>query len=247
MKNKRHDFTSEADLCDTLSTAATAAGWQVYPETGGHDLLLVATAQCSTHNVREGDTMGVQAKLHANTQVLYQALPGSTNKGPSFHAVLVPVSSVEFDALARRLGIVVLEATVYRSSLNMYRRVRAKDPGITYLPAYLRHYYDDMDWRPESPIVVPAGVRSPKTVTPWKVAAVRFCLKVRKLGYFTAVDMRDASLYVERWKIQGWAIKTDGKIGKHSKYTLTDLAPDKKYPEIAAQLLSDLKDEKSQL
>lgn len=45
-------FKTEAELCLAFSEVATAAGWTVYPETGGWDQLLVNAA---------GEQIGVQA------------------------------------------------------------------------------------------------------------------------------------------------------------------------------------------
>jgi hypothetical protein len=238
----KHDFKSEADLCTMLSERARDQGWRVFPETADHDLLLVATAEVKTFNARAGDQIGVQAKLHPNIEVVAQAMPhGWREKGPHFHAVLVPVAVKEFDLVANRCGILVMEATrrVWRD--GRLRRERYIDHELRYLPPSLRHYYDEMDWHPDVEILVPAGVRSPKRITPWKVDAVRLCLETLRRGFITTADFRKAGVSMTVWRQKKWIESTGERIGRSMKYRLVleNKPPHLAWPEIAERLGED--------
>lgn len=245
----RHDFKVEADLCTLLSERAREQGWHVHPEIPGHDLLLVATPEVKTVNARAGDQIGVQAKLRPNFEVLTQAMPRTWgNKGPHFHAVLVPVASKEFDQVATRCGIVVMEATrrVWSQNENCWVRTRGIGHELRYLPPSMRHYYDSMEWHPEVEILVPAGVKSPRTVTPWKVNAVRFCLEAVERGFITTDDFRKAGLSMTVWRQKNWIEPTGDRIGRSMKYRLVleNNPPHLAWPEIAERLSQDSEEDK---
>lgn len=240
----RHDYKAERDLCALLSERALEQGWRVFPETGDHDLLLVAGEDVKTMNARPGDQIGVQAKLHANIEVLAQAMPDPWSEtGPHFHAVLVPVAVREFTSVAGRCGILVMEATkrIYDHGVRKWVRTRGIDHELRYLPPSMRHYYDEMTWHPEIEILVPAGVKSPRRVTPWKIDAVRLCLEAEKKGFLTTADFGHARVSMTVWRQKGWIEPTGEKIGRSKKYRLVDSAnpPHLRWPEIAERLRAD--------
>lgn len=245
----RHDFKVESELCDMLSQRAKDMGWKVFPETGGNDLLLVATDDVRTKNARPGDQIGVQAKLSGNIKVLAQAMPDHwSEKGPHWHAVLVPVVVKEFDQIARRLGLLTFEATHRVWVGGEWRRERGIKHALTYLPPAMRHYYTEMVWHPDVEILVPAGVSSPRSVTPWKVKSVRLCLDALERGFLTIADFRHAGMSVSTWKQYGWIEATGERHGRTMKYRLVldHNPPHLKWPEITERLKEDaLIDEKT--
>lgn len=225
-----------------LSRRARDMGWKVFPETSGHDLLLVATADVQTKNARPGDQIGVQAKLTGNVEVLAQAMPDTWGeKGPHWHAVLVPVAVKEFEQVARRLGLVTIEATKRVWKDHRWRRERGIDHELTYLPPAMRHYYTEMAWHPEVEILVPAGVKSPRIITPWKVKAVRLCLEALDRGFLTTADFRQAGVSMTVWKQKEWIEPSGERIGRSMKYRLVleNDPPHLKWPEIAERLKED--------
>jgi hypothetical protein len=243
---KRHDYTKESDLCELLTAEARSEGWKVFPETD-FDLLLVASHDVRTRGASPGDQIGVEAKLAANVDVLGQAMPAKWgSKGPNFHAVLVPLPDPVFIEIARRLGIMVVTASAHvwkwdpesKRTVERWERVIR---GFRELPATLRHYYDEPIWYPDIEIDTPAGVKSPKKITEWKVKAVRLCMQGLERGYLLTHDFHVAGISMTVWNREGW-IEPIGKIGRSKKYKLVDSAkpPHILYPEIVAAITKDM-------
>lgn len=236
----KHDYKTEEQLCTTLIDEARASGWLVFPETSEYDLLLVATNEVRTANIKTGEQIGIHAKMHPNVEVLYQALPMMHgDRGPSYHAILVPVASLEFRSVAYRCGIVVIEGARYERHSRAYRRTTGM--SALYLPAHQRHYYSEPLWYPDMEINTPAGVRSPKKITPWKVKAVRLCLEGLEKGFLLNADFRTSGVSMTLWRQKKWILATDQHIGRSLKYTINEAAdpPHKQWPEIADKLRED--------
>ena len=231
---KNHDYESEQDLCEHFATYARTLGWKVYPETSNQDLLLVATPETKTYNARPGDQVAIQAKMHPNIEVLFQAMPKlHDTRGPHYHAVLVPAPTYEFKQLAARLGIWVFEATQHAPKGEV--RKRSVKSELMNLPITYVHMYEEPLWFPEIEVIVPAGVRSPKSVSPWKMKAVQLCMLCLKKGYLLSTDFREAGMHVQNWVKRKWALPGD-KEGRHKKYYVTDTAPHAMFPEIVEAL-----------
>lgn len=93
-------FPTEAALCTCLIDCLTAAaGWEIYPETAGFDILAVWKAT--------GHQLGIEAKLQLNAKVADQILPAhwsnADQRGPDFRAVLVPCTTAANYGIARML------------------------------------------------------------------------------------------------------------------------------------------------
>lgn len=235
---KPHGISSENDLCNRLSETAQQLGWKVYPETSGCDLLLVATETVKTRNAEPGDQIGIQAKLRPNVEVLSQALPTPhSTHGPHYHGVLVPHASRAFSYVAGRLGLVVFAAVQWdRYGFVVDNRLRS----LRRLSPIKKYYYSEPLWFPEIEIWTPAGVRSPKSITPWKINAVRLCLFGVKRGYLLNSDFLDHNISITRWRLKRWIVSGE-KIGRAVKYKLVEenRPPHILYPEITARLLED--------
>lgn len=234
---KNHDYVNEQDLCEFFAEYAKKLGWRVFPETSEQDLLLVATEETRTFNARPGDQIAVQAKMHPNIEVLYQAMPKlHDTKGPNYHAVLVPVPTHEFKVLAQRLGILMFEATRFQREKGVVRERSVKSELLN-LPMTYFNFYEEPLWHPEIEIIVPAGVRSPKSVSVWKMRAVKLALFGLKKGYLLSSDFREAGMHVQNWVKRGWAEPINKRVGRHMKYRITDDSMHVKYPEIAEALV----------
>lgn len=205
----------EAELCEALMKRARKEGWLVYPETADFDILLVATAK--TKAVREsrhylgtinaGDMIGVEAKLSANVHVLAQAIDrgfaSRTATGPDFRVALVKKAPRAFRDVARALGVGVWT-------------LKTCDDWRTLHPGSKRW---EPKRRPTLPEIIPsgpAGMPAPRRLTPWRIKALKLCLRLELIGFITSADFRelrlDRRIWVERW------LQPDGKVGRLTRY-----------------------------
>lgn len=260
-------YETEAALCADFIEAAKADGWEVYPEQGSWDVLLV----------RRKVQVGVQAKLVANDEVLLQALPDDPRDatGPTYRAVLVGRypgrtdaavrrREVEFHALARHLRLLVLDPPVpgrrgfyanwlkvgFEANLALGANLRAR-----YRLFRLRSPLDFWHYRREgkrvwTPPFVPegieAGVPSPRAVGKWQVASVRLEVAVRELGYASLDVARaivrgvDGGFHAETL-LKRWCVCTGERIEgtRQSRWVLRERGkrPTRAYPETAAGML----------
>lgn len=232
---KRPMPRTEAKLCEPLMTRARAEGWLVYPETGGFDILLVATEETLAvveetrlrrrygrglgdgDTVRAGDMVGVEAKLAANVDVLAQAIDRGfayrQEMGPDFRVAYIkkhPRGSSSFVDVARALRVGVW--TFADANPGRYARPLA--------PAAFR-------WtpkkRPKLPPVIPtgpAGAPSPRVLTAWRVKALHFVLLLEARGYVTSEHFRAMKLDPRIWR-ERWLVP-DGKEGRLTKYVIRE-------------------------
>ena len=233
----KNPYKLESELCDVLISYAKSNGWKVYPETAGWDILLVKDIQ-----------IGIQAKLKDNVDVLSQAIEGIqsanvnikfANPSPHLRAVLVPRASKEFRKVASALGVFIIEGV---SLVWNYKTVKSHwgKEIKTSLDGYNKNYLivPKRDcWVPEVEINVPAGVRSPRIITEWKIKAVKLCFKLNEKGYLTSKDFKDVKVSMVIWKIKKWLVPAE-KNGKLMKYVKNPNAilPDMLYPEIVEAL-----------
>lgn len=195
-------FESEAALVAAFTAALAGKSgepdWTVYAETAGWDLLLVH---------KDGYQLGVEAKLKLNPKVLSQALSGvgaqywgGSTIGPDYRAVLVPEDGLQhhMEAICRALGIGVITVRPQWNSLN--------------LPDERRGYgmRDWSNWCPEKRCAVPdyvpdveGGHKSPVTLTPWKVKAIKLLVLLERRGYVTRADMKALAISPTLWTAHG--------------------------------------------
>ena len=246
MKKKR----TEADLCAAF-VDSLEDGWIVYPETCGWDLLLVlnqrrkltkserfARRHGTDHPLEPGTQVGVEAKLRGNVTVLRQALPDlewcevEAQAGPDFRAVLVPKASGDFHAVARSLGLVVIEMESSRFGYG------SDTPGR--LESVLRYRrcwpHDRRHTLPEVIPTVPAGVPSPVVMSRWKIAAIKLCMRLRDRGFVTRSDFNELGLHTSTW-YHRWLEKGE-KVGRTQQWVkVKGWKPwDQIHPEVVAQL-----------
>lgn len=199
-------------MCKAFAEAARTAGWDVYPETGGFDLLLVLKA--------DGRQMGLQAKLAMNTKVCEQILPGHykgeqiagykpkrAERGPDFRGCIVP-------ALGRNEGLAnMLQHCGVRMFLPVIKRLYRKDGRVDiwqFLAADLRPTPYWHDWQPQQRIELlpfaeadranlPAGGKSPIRMTEWKYKMLRLQARLLAHGYLTPDDVADVGFKASSW------------------------------------------------
>lgn len=224
-------FASEAALCDVLREVVKTVGWTFYPETGGWDALLVLPDETQ---------VGVQAKLRANVDVLAQAIVPPRRVGPDVHAVLVPSCSSAFRDVAHELGFAVLIGDRLR---------RAPDPEIrgvgAYVgPRYLEHSVSKAPrvthlagrcWLPPFVPDLPAGVPSPRSVSPFRVAAARLCAELREGFEPTNAELKERGLAPSTW-IGRWLAPVEGTRPRRYRPIVGVTLPDVAFPEVSRQL-----------
>ena len=239
-KPKPKKFGKEAELCEYFMRAMKAQGWIVYPETGNFDVMLLATdrtllvqeharfaLRSAFHKgwVKPGDLVGVEAKLRGNTEVIHQAAR-SEYEGPDFRSVLVPKAGRSFEWVAMRLGLGVITAEdldppVFYSSAIGKRVVSAIEVarGSRWTPTK----------RPWIPPVVPegpAGEPSPRTLTRWRVKALRLCIVLEDRGYLMTEDFAREKVNIGRWRDLQWLTRGENR-GRFATYVR---GPGKNFP-----------------
>ena len=228
MKREKH-FETEAALCDAFMAWARTEGFTVYPETAGWDILLVAS---------DGLQLGVEAKLALNLKVIAQALRGlvwSADRGPDFRGIVVPSVPEGVDEILVASGLEVF------SPQRSWRR-----DGEVWTFDRQHHYNSEMfDWNPKERCElpdyvpdVPAGVPAPRTLSPWKVGALRVLAMLEVQGYVTRQDVVLCKNDPRRWCANdGWLKQMgEGKWGPGR-------APrfDLDHPDIYAQIIADIR------
>lgn len=247
MKTKEPKWESEAAMLAVFVEAAKSQGWRCYPETCGHDLILVAGPDVDPRCKAEpGDVVAVEGKLSLSMTVLRQALPpwrnayaaGTERKSADFYAVVVPHGCGGGDpgVVAMALCIHVWEV---RPARVVYDRPYPAEVGLLHLcddyrcvgaPALEVHGLD---------VDMPAGLPSPRGITPWKINAVRLCL-LGSTRSLTHDDFRHTLVRPRSFIDHGWMQVVSG-VGKTAVFELVDAPtrPDRVYPELVAALAGE--------
>lgn len=225
-------FGSERLLCDVFLEKARAEGLRCHPEASGWDVLVV--------DPESGEQAGVEAKLRPNVHVLYQAtVQREHGPGPAVHAVLVPSASEAFSWVAEELRVAVVEGwrLIPEETRHGHRApVLVRDALFDRAPrwSHLRPA-----WEPEVEVLQSAGAPGPRRTTPWKIAAVKLCLRLRVEGSVRRMDVvRDPvlggswSLWSQRWLDP---ISRDGRVTIYGPRPGAKL-PDEMYPRLAEAL-----------
>lgn len=231
MKREKH-FKNEAELCEAFTAWAKARGYIVYPETAGWDMLLVDADDRQT---------GIQAKMDLNLKVIAQTLGEGLYRescGPDHRVVLVPFMREGVEPILARcgIGLFVPRSAKYTMDETKYGLKWNFDPYYGTSPLF--------DWNPskrcELPDFVPdvpAGVPSPRTLSPWKVGAMRVLAILEVQGYVTRDDVRTCQNDPRRWcASDGWLAQLgNGRWGRADKTP----ALGEQHPEIYAQIVAE--------
>ncbi len=248
-------YPTEAALCNRLIECLNAAGgWDVYPETGGFDILAVWK--------ETGHQLGVEAKLQLNAKVADQILPAhwtsSVGRAPDFRAVLVPCTTEANHGIARMLEMLGVQVLV---PSEMYRHASQPGDGVQRATARWGHVLRDprpwdaaagslqewsdtawFDWNPSSrcelPSIIPkvaAGVPSPIQLTPWKIGALKVLVDIELDGFTTAKGVRAHGIDPRRFcASDGWLQQLgEGRWGRGRIPAF-----DQQHPEAYAELLA---------
>ncbi len=226
-------FKTESELCAAFQAWAEKEGWSVYPETAGHDMLLVD---------KDGHQMAVEAKLKLNLKVISQILPSSwdwnhtsrSDVGPDYRAILIPDRPDFVCELMIYLGIEVF---------YLHNRWAYRADGVS----FERYNAGAMhDWNPAKRFELPeyksshaAGQPAPIQLTPWKIGALRVVATLELDGKITRGQINAIGISPQRWCIAGGWLASLGK----GKWARGDRMPafEKQHPEVYAQILGEIK------
>lgn len=234
----KNPYNSENELCNIFIEYAKKNNWRVFPETSNFDILIV----------KNNFQVGIQAKLKPNIDVIAQSLDHSHEKSPNIKAILVPQATRKFKLVCKALKIYVIEGVIKKCKVeNNGKKINIKvywDKEIkTILPNENNKYYlrisKNKCWIPDVEINTPAGVKSPKRITEWKVKAVKICIKLNEKKFLTSMDFKLANLSMIIWRSKKWIIDSGEREGRMIKYIKNPIAilPDVLYPEISELLV----------
>lgn len=240
---KAPTFTTEAELCAAFAEWVLPQGWAVYPETAGWDLLLVAPS---------GHQLGVQAKLRLNAKVLKQAAPDlpsfsrwGEDRGPDFRAILVPELS-DLAEIATMIGFSIILPT--RDSLRRTDGFVCRTGVYDTIFTHQKSINDWVltDWNPTTreslPDYVPdvaAGVASPTTLSPWKVAALRVLATIEVHGEITRKQVEAFGINSRRWCSADAWLKPGTERGRWIRGSCPDF--EKQHPGVYAAIVDEMR------
>ena len=235
MRTKTETWPSEAAMFDDFIAAARSEGFVAYPETCGHDLVLEG----------HGLQVVVEGKLRANTKVLVQALPpwhrdsyfaGPSTTGADYYAILTPGVDAEIRALARCVDVLCIDWRFHsaedvrwagpRGALGLLAKLQERPTGPTLTRL-----------KPPLAVEQQAGLPAPRSVSHWKVDAVRIALRLRAGAELRSTDfagaVKPATFVQRRWMRP---LRKEGRVTVYGLGVCADTAPDVLYPEIVAAL-----------
>ena len=220
-KDRAATWESEQALVDAFRAITKAAGLPTYPELEGWDLVVL---------LDDVTQVGVQAKLRGSVEVLAQAVH-QPSVGPHIRAVLVPYATPSFRFLAKALAIGVLELSPdmrsddYQLRERLGRMSRIVPRRTLWIPPYI----------PD----LPAGVPSPRSVTPWKVKAVLLCQRLRAGETVTRAQLQAVGISPTFWTRPFYGpLEVVGREGKRAVYGWRHGVPlpDEKLPDVVEGL-----------
>lgn len=230
-------FRSEAELCRAFARLAEGDGWDVWPEVGGWDLVLVATASTRTKtlsphakrapklvSIPEGSQVGIEAKLAPSVQQVHQARQRmQLRQRPDFGVLLVPHVPLR---LSRRTAPVVDLWRDLAGALGLTLHTMGADDTRSIASLVLREAApEQLPLPPVKARLDDAGTPNPRAVTDWRVRALRLILRGEAQGgYLTRQDFVAERVAMARWVTRRWIV-SDGLAGRVTRYRLDPTAP----------------------
>lgn len=199
----QNPYRTEADLCDAFVEVVRESGWRSYPECGGFDILIVNP---------DGIQIGIEAKLRCNLDVVAQAVPFGlraykTVLRPHYIGVLVPRISSPLRTVCAALRLHVWDHKWITLTKNLSAALRPRDNYLIDAPRIEL---------PEVAIQTSAGCPSPKTMSGWRINALRACILLETKGYLTRADIIAAGCDPARWT-QYWMMPDGDEMGANNR------------------------------
>ena len=249
---------TEVHLCERVRDWLERLGFDVYPEVGGWDLVATTAEprrieKYSGRVVRPGEQVGFHAKLRASCQVLAQAIPppsdGLGYRYPRWPYVVAPSPGVGFRIVARHLGIGVVDAAPERARRRRRRTVSGAlvvDPEVVVDPGYAPGPKSlQLDLPPIASRAIVAGAPSPRSLSKWRIGALRFLIWARRRETYAPADLDGFGInrrWAERW---GELVRYEPRANRAGRsyncpvYRLTERAgvlPDAGYRDVLTEL-----------
>jgi len=202
---------SEHDLVCMFRDQAHREVWEFYPENQLWDFLM--------QDKKTGTQVAFQAKLKINSNVIEQCteLLQSTRwrtrvAGPHYAAVLIPFSETQVKGF---------EKFKKRCSAHKLLIFTEKDVFAEIQPDWepYRRSFAEPVWVPPFVPDLPAGVKSPRSVTPFKVGVVRLCQAIREGLQPTHKQIREYNA----GSVQYWVKYLKRLPGRPAKFAVIDL------------------------
>lgn len=238
---KEAAFATEAEMCADFIKWAQEQGWIAYPETHGWDILLVEP--------ETGTQIGVQAKMTFNLKVLAQCCESYQlrDSGPDIRAVLVPKRDESAMEICKHMGFgyfaYMPENRTERTHYGGHLRFWPQGLGREWYMAGERLPQWSPDSRLELPAYIPdvvAGSPAPKTLSLWKVKALKIAALVELRGWVKRSDFKEYGISPTIWlhPVTGFLISLgDAKFGRGPK--TPDFAT--QHPVVWPQVLEDMR------
>lgn len=238
----KHPFKTEAELCAAFQDWAEKNGWTVYPETAGHDLLLVD---------KDDHQMAVEAKLKLNLKLLSQILPSSWDwnhigirerRGATYRAILLPERPEFLEDMLAYIGV-----EVFYPVWKYWNQELGKPSGFASGERWGASK-TMWDWNPEQQFELPeyrsthtAGCPAPVSLTPWKIGALKVLARLELDGEIKRSTIASFGIDPRRWccSAMGWLVPMGDGIWKRGKHLP---AFDKQHPDVYAQILAEQKE-----
>jgi hypothetical protein len=159
---KKYDY--EKDMCADITANAKEKGWKVFPEQGGWDIVLVSGLL----------QVGIQAKLRPNLKLFMQTVVDDGQPEPHFKAIAIGNLSrsekKDIERLATYMKFIFIDMSYHHFFWLVHNK---KDSNNVTDWAYYFTPSEKALWLPPVIADIDAGVPSPKTVSPWMVAAIK--------------------------------------------------------------------------
>ncbi len=264
----KNPFSSEAELAQLVREALELCGWEVHPERYGWDLFAVAREVCGLlPGDQLGCECKLDAGTAAGyASLLRQTVPAGRgswywpslrrpeprvpprSRGPHYRLAVSP--RVANRQLLEDWGVVVIcpasrvfpggdrygEPTGWAAYDIEHLADRLTHGGVDAGAA--RHSPDEHYPEPEVRVEVEAGVPSPRSVSTWKVVAVRLMLRLRDGELLTSKDLGGHTKRFRDFNWIEWTGQKDGRLHLYGpgKGTRNFPPPDEQWPEIADAL-----------
>lgn len=223
-------FKTEAEMCDNFAKRARAQGYEVYPETGGWDLLLVWTGDAPSP---------VGAEIVRDEYAYTPTTAYHTGRWASVAAELIKEWDRVFEK-GMQIGIQAkLRPNVDVLSQCIDLRMRTTSSGPDHravLVPYTNEAFNklaealglkvfvedtrndaiypsrivwDMGDRVALPPIVPSwsgGRPSPRNLSVWRIGALKICARLRNGEELTKTDFAAVGVDHRSWVARGWII-----------------------------------------
>jgi hypothetical protein len=209
MKNNKYRY--EYEMCDEF-IELNKGDWDIYPECYGYDMLMFS----NDLDIQ----IGVQAKLRNNLQVIYQILNntelfgGNLKKiGPHYRAVLTPIKyDHRYNILCQHINVIKLSVESVTTIMNYHM----------FLNKYSPLGFSEHHTRPPMRLNDSPGKSSPKSLSQWRINALKIMNKYYEQGYILSPQLRELKLDPSMFKNWFEYKYLEPKIGRCLKMVLKD-------------------------